>query len=147
MLCMCNATTSPRNGARLCRRERVWQEVCRGVCRHAIHTCFDLEKSRGELADLKAIAKEANRKVEVMTTCYVVCRPTEQEAKDHVDYYVRDNANLEAEDTVLNGLVASAKTLPNMVQENMRWSIAAGHGSWPLIGMLRQVADGTIRLL
>ena len=107
---------------------------------------FDLERSRGEIAELKANATASGRRVEVMTNCIVVCRPTEQEAKDYVDYYVRDNADWEAADTVLNGLVANSKTLPGLVQEKMRHSIAAGHGAWPLVGTPRQVADGIIAL-
>lgn len=107
---------------------------------------LDLKKSQAEIADLKTKAQEAGRQIQVMNTSYVVCRPTEQEARDYVDYYVRDNADWEAADKVMNGLIANSKAFPPEIARKMREGIAAGHGSWPLTGTPRQVANGIIAL-
>lgn len=80
------------------------------------------------------------------TTCYVVCRPTEQEAKDFHTYYVDQNADWEAADRLMNGIIANCKTFPPEVQDKLRVGMAAGHGSWPVIGTPRQVADKILQL-
>jgi len=107
---------------------------------------FDPKKSKGEIEELKAKAREIGREVAVLTTVYVVCRPTEQEAKDYFVYYVDQNADWEGADRLMNGLIAQSKTFPPKVQDKIRVDMAAGHGSWPVIGDPRQVADKLLSL-
>lgn len=80
------------------------------------------------------------------TTVYVVCRPTEQEAKDFHAYYVDQNADWEAADRLMTGLIAHSKAFASEVQDKLRSSMAAGHGSWPVIGTPGQVADKILQL-
>lgn len=42
---------------------------------------IDLERSKGEIADLKAQAQAKGRKVDVLTFSHVICRPTREEAE------------------------------------------------------------------
>jgi dimethylsulfone monooxygenase len=44
---------------------------------------IDLDRSKAEIAELKAQAKAKNRNVNVLTFSHVICRPTEKEAKDY----------------------------------------------------------------
>ena len=46
----------------------------------------------------------------------------------------------------MNGLIAHSKTFSNEVQDKLRTGMAAGHGSWPVIGTPRQVADKILQL-
>ena len=78
------------------------------------------------------------------TTCYVVCRATEQEAKDYHAYYVDQNADWVAADKLMTGLITHSKTFSSEAQSKLRSGMAAGHGSWPVIGTPRQVADKNI---
>ena len=73
---------------------------------------FDPAKAKGEIADLKAQAAEAGREVGVLTTIYVVCRPTEQEAKDYLAYYVDQNADWDGADRLMTGLITHSKSFP-----------------------------------
>ena len=80
------------------------------------------------------------------TTCYVVCRATEQEAKDYHAYYVDQNADWVAADKLMTGLITHSKTFSSEAQSKLRSGMAAGHGSWPVIGTPRQVADKILQL-
>lgn len=44
------------------------------------------------------------------TTIYIVCRPTEKEAQDYLDYYVTQNADWDAADKLMTGLITHSKT-------------------------------------
>lgn len=82
----------------------------------------------------------------ISTNCYVICRPTEQDANDYFRYYVDENADWEGADRLMNGLISHSHTFPLEVQDQLRTQMAAGHGSRALIGTPRQVADGLISL-
>jgi alkanesulfonate monooxygenase SsuD/methylene tetrahydromethanopterin reductase-like flavin-dependent oxidoreductase (luciferase family) len=71
---------------------------------------FDPQKSKGEIEGLRARARGNGREVAVLTTVYVVCRPTEQEAKDYYAYYVDQNADWERTDRLMSGIIAHSKT-------------------------------------
>ena len=78
--------------------------------------------------------------------CHIICRPTEEEAKDYYTYYVEQNADWEGADRLMNGLIAHSKTFPLEVQDKLRESMAACHGGSLCIGTPRQVADKLIEL-
>ena len=46
----------------------------------------------------------------------------------------------------MNGLIAHSKTFSDQVKDKIRAGMAAGHGSWPVIGTPRQVADKILQL-
>lgn len=46
----------------------------------------------------------------------------------------------------MNGLIAHSETFPPEVQSKIRSGVAAGHGSYPVIGTPRQVADKILGL-
>jgi alkanesulfonate monooxygenase SsuD/methylene tetrahydromethanopterin reductase-like flavin-dependent oxidoreductase (luciferase family) len=107
---------------------------------------FDPQKSKGEIEDLKVRARKNGREVAVLTTVYVVCRPTEQEANDYHAYYADQNADWEGADRLMSGIIAHSKTFPAEVQDKIRIGMAAGYGSWPVIGDPQQVADKLLML-
>lgn len=87
------------------------------------------------------------RTVEAMTTCYVVCRPTRQEAHDYHQHYAGTMA-----DTVLLDRTLSAKTkqvahhFDAEELADMRLRYAGGNGSHPLIGSPADIAEQLIGL-
>ncbi|KAH8898714.1 bacterial luciferase-like protein [Thozetella sp. PMI_491] len=107
---------------------------------------IELEKSRKDVAELKALGKEAGRDVRVLTMAHVVCRPTEQEAKDYVDYYGKENVDWDALDSWMDLQFANAKSFPKDVLKDIRDRVAAFHGGYPLVGTPQQVADGILAL-
>ncbi|KAI1849146.1 hypothetical protein JX265_012779 [Neoarthrinium moseri] len=107
---------------------------------------IDLERSKGEVAALKEQAKEAGKKVGVLTLSHVVCRPTEQEAKDFYDYFCTKNTDEGAVDNLVALQFAHAQSFPHDLLALIRNRMAAGHGGYPLVGTPQQVADGIISL-
>ena len=86
------------------------------------------------------------RKVDVLTFSHVICRPTEKEARDYVQYIVDENADWEATDNLIRLQLAHALSFPHDLLTQIRYGFALGHGGFPLIGTPDQVAAGIISL-
>ena len=106
---------------------------------------IDLQRSTAEVAALKEQAAQGGRAVDVVTFSHVVCRPTEQEAKDFYKYYVAQS-DWEAVDYALKMQFATALSFPHDLLAQIRERFAAGHGGFPLTGSPEQVADGIEQL-
>jgi dimethylsulfone monooxygenase len=78
----------------------------------------------------------------VLTFAHVVCRPTEQEAKDYWQYFANANADWAAVDNLIALQFANAQSFPHDLLALIRDRMAAGHGGFPLVGTPEQVADG-----
>lgn len=101
----------------------------------------DLERSVKEIAELKAQAEEVGRPVGVLTFSHVVCRPTQEEAREFFRYFCEQNADWEAVDNLVALQFAHAQSFPHDLLEKIRLRMAAGHGGYLLVGTPRQVAD------
>lgn len=106
----------------------------------------DLERSAKEVAELKEQGKEAGRTVGVLTFSHIVCRPTEQEAKEFFEYFCEKNADWAAVDNLVALQFAHAQSFPHDLLESIRARMAAGHGGYLLVGTPRQVADVSVSL-
>jgi dimethylsulfone monooxygenase len=102
---------------------------------------IDLNRSKEEIAALKAQAAEVGRGVGVLTFSHVVCRPTEKEARDYLKYFGKDNADWEAVDNLVRLQFAHAQSFPHDLLAMIRDLMAAGHGGVPLVGTPEQVAE------
>ncbi len=107
---------------------------------------IDLGRSKVEIAELKAQAAAKGRKVGVLTFSHVVCRPTEAEARDYVRYIVDENADWVATDNLIRLQLAHALSFPHDLLQQIRHTMALGHGGFPLVGTPDQVAAGIISL-
>lgn len=101
----------------------------------------DLQRSVQEVADIKAQGREIGRTVGVVTFSHVVCRPTEQEAKEFFEYFCEKNTDSEAVNNLVALQFAHAQSFPHDLLEKIRLRMAAGHGGYLLVGTPRQVAD------
>jgi alkanesulfonate monooxygenase SsuD/methylene tetrahydromethanopterin reductase-like flavin-dependent oxidoreductase (luciferase family) len=106
---------------------------------------IDLTRSIAEVAELKQQAAKAGREVGVLTFSHVVCRPTEQEAKDYYASYVAQS-DWDSVDYALRMQFATAFSFPHDLLAQIRERFAAGHGGFPLTGDPEQVADGIEQL-
>lgn len=102
---------------------------------------IDLERSKVEVAELKAQGREQGRKVDVLTFSHVICRPTQAEA-DARWQELLDNADWEAVDNLVNLQFAHAHSFPHDLLALIRERMATGHGGFPLVGTPERVADG-----
>ena len=104
-----------------------------------------MSRSAAEVAALKDEAAKLGRKVDVVTFSHVVCRPTEQEAKDYYNYFVGES-DQGSVDYVMKMQFATAQSFPHDLLMLIRERMAAGHGGFPLTGNPEQVADGIEQL-
>lgn len=107
---------------------------------------IDLARSRDEVQELKAKAAAVGRNVDVLTFSHVVCRPTEQEARDYWKYFADQEADWGAVDNLMALQFANAQSFPHDLLALIRDRMAAGHGGFPLVGTPEQVADGICQL-
>lgn len=107
---------------------------------------IDLDRSRDEVAQLKAKAEAAGRRIEVLTLAHVVCRPTVREAQDYVRHFTGAMIDQPALDRLMNLQFAFAKSSPPEELLKIRDRVAMGHGGFPLIGTPEMVAEGLIAL-
>jgi dimethylsulfone monooxygenase len=107
---------------------------------------IDLDRSREEVAALKQQASSSGKSIDVLTFAHVVCRPTEQEAKDYLEHFGRTHADWDAVDNLVRLQFAHAQSFPHDLLALIRDRMAAGHGGYPLIGTPEQVAEGIIAI-
>lgn len=102
---------------------------------------FDFDQATATVADINERAASANRNVDVLTFCTVVCRPTQQEADDYLNWYANEHADWGAVDNLmaLQGMHAQSFTPEALAMFRDRF--AAGHGGFPLVGTPDTIAD------
>jgi alkanesulfonate monooxygenase SsuD/methylene tetrahydromethanopterin reductase-like flavin-dependent oxidoreductase (luciferase family) len=102
---------------------------------------FDFGQARETVADIHGKAAAVNRNIGVFTFCTVVCRPTQQEAEDYLDYYANQNADWEAVDYLMKLQGMHAQSFTPEALANFRDRFAAGHGGFPLVGTPDHIAE------
>ncbi len=101
----------------------------------------DFEGGKAQVDSLKAMARAAGREVQVWIHVYVVCRPTQKEADDYLDYYVREKGDIAAADNLLRIFGMQSKTLDPAKLDEFRRHFIAGHGGYPLVGTPERIVD------
>lgn len=102
---------------------------------------FDFDQGRETVIGIEERARAVGRKIGVFTFCTVVCRPTQREAEDYLDYYANQNADWEAVDYLMKLQGMHAQSFTPEALANFRDRFAAGHGGFPLVGTPDHVAD------
>jgi alkanesulfonate monooxygenase SsuD/methylene tetrahydromethanopterin reductase-like flavin-dependent oxidoreductase (luciferase family) len=82
----------------------------------------------------------------MLTFSYVVCRPTEKEAREYVAYFTGDAIDVPALDNLVRLQFAHAQSFSHDLLALIRDRMGMGHGGFPLIGTPEQVADGILAL-
>ncbi len=107
---------------------------------------IDLARSAGEVSTIKTKAASLGREIEVLTYAFIVCRPTEQEAKDFAAYFTGESIDEPALDNLVRLQFAHAQSFPHDLLALIRDRMGMGHGGYPLIGTPEQVAQGILSL-
>lgn len=102
---------------------------------------IDLKRSVQEVEELKSLAADRGREVDVMTFAHVVCRPTTKEAEDYVQYFGFENRDTATLNRVIELQFAHAQSFPHDLLTLIRDRFACGHGGYPLTGTPIQIAD------
>ncbi len=103
------------------------------------HDAETIKKRVGALRDLAH--SEFKRDIQVWNSSYVVCRPTEKEAKDYLNYYVREKGDWDAVENLVKIFGLQSLALPNEVLEQFKFHFIAGWSGFPLVGTPEQIVD------
>ncbi|HLW69186.1 MAG TPA: LLM class flavin-dependent oxidoreductase [Candidatus Binataceae bacterium] len=91
---------------------------------------------------VKQLARERYaREVSVFAMAYVVCRPTEAEARRYYDYYVYEKGDVAAARNLLATFIPNSRSAPAGQLDAMIDHFIAGYGGLPLIGTPAQVVE------
>jgi alkanesulfonate monooxygenase SsuD/methylene tetrahydromethanopterin reductase-like flavin-dependent oxidoreductase (luciferase family) len=102
----------------------------------------DYEGARRQVDHLKGLARdEFGRDIGVWASAYVVCRPTEKEARDFLNWYVVEMGDDIAVDNIARVLGIQSGVLPPEAMEAFKFHFKAGWGGYPLVGTPEQITD------
>jgi alkanesulfonate monooxygenase SsuD/methylene tetrahydromethanopterin reductase-like flavin-dependent oxidoreductase (luciferase family) len=107
----------------------------------------DAETVKARVDGMRRLAyDEFKRPVQVWNSSYVVCRPTEKEAKDYLNYYVNEKGDWEAVENLVKIFGMQSLALPAHVLEEFKFHFIAGWSGFPLVGTPEQIADKLLML-
>ncbi len=107
----------------------------------------DPEKARHDVAEIKSLAARQGRgDLDVLTTSYVVYRPSQREAEDYHHYYAVENADGDAVERLMKLQGLHTQGRPPEVQQKFKERFAGGHGSFPLVGSPDHIAEQLRRI-
>lgn len=98
-----------------------------------------------EIAALKKLAADSGRNVDVFGSGAVVLRKTRKEAEDYLYWYAVEMAD----ETAVNASMRSRESkqnVPSNVAASFRKRVAAGMGSFPLVGDADDIANSLKQL-
>ncbi len=101
---------------------------------------------RAQIAHLKQMAADLDRTSQCWIHVYVVCRETEQEARDYLNHYVVERGDDVAVGNMLDIFGVQSGTLSPDVLDAFTFHFKAGHGGYPLVGTPEQIVDSIERL-
>jgi alkanesulfonate monooxygenase SsuD/methylene tetrahydromethanopterin reductase-like flavin-dependent oxidoreductase (luciferase family) len=101
-----------------------------------------LDAGTAAVMEMRRIAREDfSRQLQIWTSCRVVCRPTEKEAREYAHYYIHEKGDVGAVETII---AQQGRRDPNMqseLYERIKRRLIAGWGGYPLIGTPPQIVD------
>ncbi len=117
-------------------------------CAYLLSTIrMSVESAAENVGDAHRRAAELGKRLGVLTTASVVCRPTQREADEYYHYYADEQADWEAVDAMVAiGTRGASTTMQPEHYNAMRIRFAAGYGGWPIVGDPDAVAAGLIAI-
>lgn len=115
-------------------------------CDFLFTTFTDLEAGKAQIADITQRAEQAGRDVGVYTVAHVVCRETEQEARDYYRHYAVTHEDSTAVDYMLSQKQVFSRSHDDEAYRKYRERFTAGSGSFPLVGTPEQIAATLIQM-
>jgi FMNH2-dependent dimethyl sulfone monooxygenase len=106
-----------------------------------------LDAAAESVADAQRRAEALGKRLGVITTASVVCRPTQREADEYYHYYAEEMGDWEAVDHMIAiGTRGASTTMQPEHYRQMRIRFAAGYGGWPVVGDPDTVAAGFVAI-
>ena len=107
---------------------------------------ISFDETAAHIGNVRALARQAGREIDVYTVGVVTCRPTAREAQDYYRYAVVDNADWAAVDNILAMKNITPQTHSPEEFQRIRDHQANGMGGLPLVGDPDTVAREMARL-
>jgi alkanesulfonate monooxygenase SsuD/methylene tetrahydromethanopterin reductase-like flavin-dependent oxidoreductase (luciferase family) len=121
-----NAGASPTGQAFAIRNcDALFSTISRGI---------SFEETVQHVANIKALARQCGRKIDVYTVGVVTCRPTAREAADYYRHCIVESADWGAVDNILAMKNITPQTHPPEEFRRIRDHQANGMGGLPLVG-------------
>ncbi|WP_091424865.1 LLM class flavin-dependent oxidoreductase, partial [Arthrobacter sp. OV608] len=109
----------------------------------------DMATARRQIAEIKQQALASHgREVRVFGRVHIVCRPTEQDARDYFRFVHRDSADVAAIEKLLAGVSANSDSFDVDPEEHAKTieRLAAGRGAMTIVGTPEQVVESLLEL-
>jgi alkanesulfonate monooxygenase SsuD/methylene tetrahydromethanopterin reductase-like flavin-dependent oxidoreductase (luciferase family) len=105
-------------------------------------TSHDPETTRRDINAYRDLAsREYRRDIQVWTNSYCVIGDSEKDARDFLDYYVKEKGDWVAVDNIIKGIGVQTEMMPKEALEAFKYHFIAGWGGYPLVGTAEQIAD------
>ena len=102
---------------------------------------FDFDQARETVSNIKQKSQSVDRDVKVLTFCTVVCRPTQKEADEYLDWYASENADWEAVDNLMSLLGHARSVIHEKAACNVSRSIRCRSWWFSVGGTPDTIAD------
>jgi len=101
-----------------------------------------LDNGTAAITEMRRIGREDySRQLQIWTSCRVVCRPTEKEAREYAHYYIREKGDVGAIETIIAEHGRRDPNMPPELYERIKRRLIAGWGGYPLIGTPERIVD------
>ena len=106
----------------------------------------DREAAGKAAAEVRALARQQGRGIQVFGQCYVVCRETKAAAEAFVHRYVHELGDWAGVRNLLDVLIPNSRSALGSQWEAMAGNMIAGYGALPLVGTPDQVVEGLVAM-
>ena len=86
--------------------------------------------------------EEYGREIQIWNSAYIVQRDTEKEARDYLDYYVREKGDWVAVENLAKTMGVHTQTRTPENLKSFKFHFIAGWGGYPLVGTKDQIVSG-----
>ncbi len=106
-----------------------------------------LDETRARFSDLRRLGREEfDRSFEIWTGAWVICRPTEREALEFMDYCLGEHGDDAMLDALPPDVMPKPGSVPPEVLQKIRFKALGGWGGCHLVGTPEQIVDGLKRI-
>lgn len=95
----------------------------------------------------RQVAREDfGREIEVWSSCFVICRETDQEARDYYDWVIHENGDVGVLDGLPPAVMPDVDGLDADAAERLRYRLLAAFGAHQLVGTPEHIVSELVRL-
>ncbi len=113
---------------------RKWADINFAAIEH-------IEDTPKIVADTRAAAQEIGREVGVYTSAWIVCRDTEKEAQEYVDYVIRQKGDYDQGNSVVAEMIKNSHSTDVFSRKTIQERSMSGFFALPMVGTAEQIIE------